>query len=59
MQTFATNFIASGGLLILLQQSAIPISMVITRYMLKVKYQSWNYIGAGKFKSLEATFVTF
>lgn len=46
MQTFATTFINNGGLLILLQQSAIPISMVITKYMLKVKYSYWNYIGA-------------
>jgi hypothetical protein len=46
MQTFATNFINNGGLLILLQQSAIPISMIITKYMLKVKYNYWNYIGA-------------
>jgi hypothetical protein len=46
MQTFATNFINSGALLILLQQSAIPISMIITKYMLKVKYAVWNYVGA-------------
>ena len=46
MQVFATNAISNGGLLILLQQSAIPISMVITKYMLKAKYKMWNYVGA-------------
>jgi len=46
MQVFAVNYITNGGLLVLLQQAAIPISMVITKVMLKAKYKSWNYLGA-------------
>jgi len=46
MQTFAVNYIPSGGLIILLTQSAIPISMIISKFLLKVKYQIQHYTGA-------------
>jgi len=46
MQTFAVNYIPSGGLIILLTQSAIPISMIISKLLLKVKYQFQHYTGA-------------
>lgn len=45
MQTFAVNFL-DGSLVILLQQSAIPISMIISRFLLKIKYEIQHYIGA-------------
>ncbi|KAJ1630841.1 hypothetical protein T492DRAFT_1116161 [Pavlovales sp. CCMP2436] len=38
MQLFATNFIASGSLLILLQQASIPLSMLISRVTLDTRY---------------------
>jgi len=46
MQVFAVTYISSGGLIILLMQSAIPISMIITRVMLKTVYKVWHYIGS-------------
>jgi len=46
MQVFAVNYIPSGALIILLTQSAIPISMIITKVMLKAKYVYQHYIGA-------------
>jgi len=46
MQTFAVNFIPSGALIILLTQSAIPISMIISKLLLKIKYEIQHYIGA-------------
>lgn len=46
MQVFAVTYISSGGLIILLTQSAIPISMVITKVMLKTQYKPWHYVGA-------------
>ncbi len=46
MQTFAVNYIPSGSLIILLTQAAIPISMGISRALLKVKYGIHHYIGA-------------
>ena len=46
MQSFATNYITSGSLLILLQQSAIPMSMVISYFLLKVKYKWYHIVGA-------------
>jgi len=46
MQTFAVNYIPSGGLIILLTQSAIPISMVISKFLLRVKYNLQHYLGA-------------
>jgi len=46
MQTFAVNHIPSGGLIILLTQAAIPISMLISKISLKAKYKVEHYIGA-------------
>jgi drug/metabolite transporter (DMT)-like permease len=45
MQVFAVTYL-KGGLIILVMQSAIPISMVITRVMLKTVYKAWHYIGS-------------
>lgn len=45
MQTFASN-VLPGGLLILLQQSAIPISMVLSKWLMKAQYKLQHYIGA-------------
>jgi len=47
MQSFAVNYIPSGSLIVLLTQSAIPISMIISRIMLKAKYGIHHYVGAG------------
>jgi len=46
MQSFCSTYIISGSLLILLQQSAIPISMLISAICLKAKYQRLQYLGA-------------
>lgn len=46
MQLFATNFIASGSLLILLQQASIPLSMLISRLTLDARYTRAQYAGA-------------
>jgi len=46
MQSFAVNYIASGSLITILYQTAIPISMIISRVMLKAKYGIHNYVGA-------------
>lgn len=46
LQTFAVNYIPSGSLLILLTQSAIPISMLISKLILKAKYGIHHYSGA-------------
>jgi hypothetical protein len=46
MQSFAVNYIPSGSLIVLLYQAAIPISMVISKLILKVKYAIHNYVGA-------------
>jgi len=46
MQSFAVNYIPSGPLIILLYQSAIPISMVISKPLMKAKYQIQHYLGA-------------
>lgn len=45
MQVFATTYLG-GSLLILLSQAAIPISMSISRLLLQVKYNHFEYIGA-------------
>ncbi len=47
MQTFAVNFISNAGTIVLVQQSAIPISMGISFVMLGAKYDLSQYIGAG------------
>lgn len=46
MQTLATNFLANGSLVILLQQAAIPISMMISYYLMKKRYMNSQYVGA-------------
>ncbi len=45
MQTFSATYL-SGSLLVLLTQSAIPISMVLSRYLLSAKYNKFQYFGA-------------
>jgi len=47
LQSFAVNYIPSGPLIILLYQSAIPISMAISKPLMKAKYQLQHYLGAG------------
>jgi len=46
MQTFSVNYIPNGALIILLTQSAIPISMFVSRWLLKAKYEKFHYVGA-------------
>ena len=46
MQVFAINYIASSSIIVLVQQSAIPISMLISFYMLNAKYSFSQYLGA-------------
>ena len=46
MQSLAVNFLHNGGLVILLSQAAIPMSMIITKIFLKTKYKWSQYIGA-------------
>ena len=45
LQTFAATYL-DGPLLILLGQAAIPVSMVISRYLLGAKYTGFQYVGA-------------
>lgn len=46
MQTFAVNYISNASMIVLVQQSAIPISMVISRYALNSVYTKAQYVGA-------------
>jgi hypothetical protein len=47
MQSFATAYLSNdGALVVLLLQSAIPSSMVITKLFLKTKYKVYQYSGA-------------
>lgn len=46
MQTFAVNYISNASMIVLVQQSAIPISMIISRYALNAVYSKSQYIGA-------------
>lgn len=46
MQTFAVNYISNASMIVLVQQSAIPISMVISTYALKSIYTKAQYMGA-------------
>eukprot|EP01117_Protostelium_nocturnum_P017644 TRINITY_DN7214_c0_g1_i1.p1 TRINITY_DN7214_c0_g1~~TRINITY_DN7214_c0_g1_i1.p1 ORF type:complete len:435 (+),score=129.10 TRINITY_DN7214_c0_g1_i1:105-1307(+) len=46
MQSFATNYIPSGPLVILVLQSAIPVSMILSKFLLKSKYEWQHYVGA-------------
>lgn len=45
LQTFAATYL-DGPLLILLGQAAIPVSMVISKYLLRAKYTGFQYLGA-------------
>jgi hypothetical protein len=45
MQVFSVTYL-TGPLVILLSQAAIPVSMVISRYLLKAKYNLFQYTGA-------------
>ena len=45
LQTFSATYL-DGPLLILLGQAAIPVSMLISRYLLKSRYTGYQYIGA-------------
>ena len=46
MQVFAINFITSSSIIVLVQQSAIPINMGISYSMLNAKYTVAQYTGA-------------
>jgi uncharacterized membrane protein len=47
MAVFAINYITNSSIIVLVQQSAIPISMVISRITLNARYTMNQYIGAG------------
>lgn len=46
MQTFAVNFISNSSTIVLVQQSAIPISMLISKIALQAQYTFSQYLGA-------------
>jgi uncharacterized membrane protein len=46
MHTFAVNYISNASLIVLMQQSAIPISMFISKYNLNSTYSNTQYLGA-------------
>eukprot|EP01042_Synura_sphagnicola_P002702 gene2702-3280_t len=46
MQVFAVNYISNAPLIVLVQQSAIPISMVVSSYFLRARYTTAQYAGA-------------
>lgn len=46
MQIFAVNYISKASIIVLLQQSAIPISMIISKMFLKAEYTLAQYVGA-------------
>lgn len=45
MQIFSTVYLP-GPLIILLTQAAIPVTMIISKYLLGATYTKWQYIGA-------------
>mmetsp|Transcript_6269 Transcript_6269/g.13291 ORF Transcript_6269/g.13291 Transcript_6269/m.13291 type:complete len:428 (-) Transcript_6269:140-1423(-) len=45
MQVFAATYLP-GPIIILMSQSAIPISMVISRYLINARYDKYQYAGA-------------
>jgi hypothetical protein len=47
MQTFAVNYISNSSTIVLVQQSAIPISMLISKIALQAQYTFSQYLGAG------------
>lgn len=46
MQTFAVNYITNSSTIVLVQQSAIPISMVISKITLQSTYTNAQYLGS-------------
>ncbi len=46
MQVFAQNYITNAGMIVLVQQSAIPISMLISKIALNSSYTAYQYQGA-------------
>mmetsp|Transcript_24505 Transcript_24505/g.40565 ORF Transcript_24505/g.40565 Transcript_24505/m.40565 type:complete len:576 (-) Transcript_24505:417-2144(-) len=46
MSTFAVNYITNASMIILVQQSAIPISMAISAVLLQARYSAYQYWGA-------------
>ena len=46
MNMFATTFISNAALIVLISQSAIPISMLISKFALNADYSNSQYIGA-------------
>lgn len=46
MQTFSVNYISNASTVVLVQQSAIPISMMISKITLNARYTSSQYSGA-------------
>lgn len=46
MSTFAINYITSSSIIVLVQQSAIPISMIISKITLNSTYTKNQYLGA-------------
>ncbi|CAM9445350.1 unnamed protein product, partial [Ectocarpus fasciculatus] len=47
MGVFAVNYITNSSIIVLVQQSAIPISMVISSITLNARYTNNQYVGAG------------
>jgi uncharacterized membrane protein len=47
MAGLSVNYITNAAIIVLIQQSAIPISMVISKIALSANYSSAQYIGAG------------
>ena len=45
IQIFSATYLP-GPLVILLSQAAIPVSMVISKYLLKATYNKYQYVGA-------------
>lgn len=46
MSTFATNYISNASTMVLVTQSAIPISMFISKISLNAQYTTAQYVGA-------------
>ena len=47
MASFAVNYVPSASLIVLVQQSAIPITMAISKMTLGARYTTAQYTGAG------------
>jgi len=47
MQMFAVTYITNASIIVLVQQSAIPISMLISSIALAAQYTSSQIVGAG------------